>query len=146
MPSLSEMMMQGQWAPELEDQFQRDMILAPGWRDWRRGFIAREGVEPSIAPGGDYNYRLAWLSGATPEMDPGSGEVHGFSSADFPPFKDPIPLKAEDHPTAWKEGFLKKFNANPDVAAREGQLTPEMARYLVNAVMPKFGDMKWGNK
>ncbi len=114
----------------LEQQFQRDMIFAPGWRDWRRDFIKNVGGPPNTDPGGDYNYRLAWLAGATPELDPGTGEVHGFSSTALPPFKDAVNLKADNHPTMWKEDFMQQFGANPDLVARgEQPKTPGMNQF-----------------
>ena len=121
-------------AQNLGSEFQRDMHFAPGWREWRRDFIKNVGGQPNTEPGGDYNYRLAWLSGATPETDPGTGEVHGFSSARIPPFKDPVGLKSDNHPTMWKETFMKKFQANPDVVSREGTATPEMKEFINDQV------------
>ena len=116
-------------SPDLENQFQTDMMFAPGWRDWRKQFIDRVGGSPNTDPGGDYNYRLAWMSGARPDYDPGTKEVHGFSQTPFPPFREPLKLKAANHPTMWKQDFMERFGANPDIVAREGTATPEMQEF-----------------
>jgi hypothetical protein len=124
-----------------EDQerlFLRDLYFAPGWRDWRRGFMDDVGGPPNVSPGGDYNYRLAWQAGAVPQRDPASGAFHGLSSARVPPYKDPVPLKREDHPTAWKEAFWKTFGANPDLLPAE-KWTPEMKNWFEQSVFrPQF--------
>jgi len=101
-------------SPEDEAAFQRDMQFAPGWSDWRRDFIKNFGSEPNTAPGGDYNYRLAWLSGATPEYHEPSNSFHGMSSATIPPYDEPVNFKAEDHPTMWKESFMREYGFDPD--------------------------------
>ena len=116
-------------SPDLENQFQTDMMFAPGWRDWRKQFIGRVGGPPNTDPGGDYNYRLAWMSGAKPGYDPGSREIHGFTQADYPPFREPVRFKAMNHPTMWKQDFSERFGANPDVVMRQGTATPEMKTY-----------------
>ena len=120
-------------AEEDEDAFQRDVRAAPGWNQWYRQFQDRHGGPPNIRPGGDYNYRAAWLLGATPEYDPGTGEYHGLSSVEVPPFVQPYELKRAAHPTLWKEKFMQQFGANPDVASRDGTLTPEMRLFMQNA-------------
>ena len=153
MPGLAEMLSdgmpaklnRGEWSPELESNFNRDMQFAPGWRDWRREFIEREGVAPNTDPGGDYNYRLAYLAGATPGLDPGTGETHGHSRAIMPPYKDPVDLKAGNHPTAWKETFMQMFGKNPDIAIEANQLTPEMSEFITDEVIrPMAGGLNWG--
>lgn len=101
------------WSPESEQAFQRDMLFAPGWRDWRREFMNREGQPPVLAPGGDYDYRKAWLHGAAPQVDPGSGEVHGVSAVEAPPWAAPLSLKTKDHPTVWMEDFMQRFQQDP---------------------------------
>lgn len=122
-------------SPELEQDFQRDMQFAPGWSDWRRDFIKNVGKPPNIDPGGDYNYRLAWLSGKKPELDPGTGEVHGFSTVELPPFKEPVELKAINHPTMWKEDFMQRFRANPDLVAQGvEQKQPGMDQYASDLI------------
>jgi hypothetical protein len=90
------------------------------------------GGPPNTDPGGDYNYRAAWVGDAVPAMDPASGEFHGQSYAEIPPYK-PIALKSEDHPTQWKGEFMTQFGVNPDML-QEGQVTPEMEQFMQGEV------------
>ena len=98
-----------------ENQFQQDLFMAPGWRDWRRDFMRTQGGPPNVEPGGDYNYRLAWLLGAQPQLDQASGTFHGLSSAEASPYAKPFSLKSPNHPTAWMEGFMQKFGQDPNM-------------------------------
>lgn len=107
------------WSPEEEAAFQRDMAMAGPWGNWRRDFKARFGGEPNIAPGGDYNYRMAWRHGAAPQpYEHDQGHYHGFSSAAVPPYGY-LPLKAQGHPTAWMEKFMQHFGVDPHEATPE---------------------------
>ena len=117
---------------DLEDTFQRDMMFAPGWSNWRRDFIRHVGGAPNTDPGGDYNYRLAWLAGAAPEYHAPSDSYHGLSSAAIPPYAEPLGLKAPDHPTMWKEEFLQKHGFDPD--ERDAPWTKESARGLLGYI------------
>ena len=116
------------WTPGLEGSFMSDMQFAPGWRDWRRGFIDTMGGEPNLSPGGDYDYRRAWMHGAAPQIDPASGQWHGGSQVDAAPYANPIQLKSENHPTAWKQQFMDRFGQNPDLVGPSA--TPEMGDYF----------------
>ena len=118
---------------ELEEKFQTDLQFAPGWSDWRKGFVKNVGQNPNTEPGGDYNYRMAWLAGETPKLDPGTGEYHGNSVTTVPP-ANPIELKAENHPTAWKQKYMERFQTNPDIDIREGKMTDERARFINNSL------------
>lgn len=119
----------GGWSDDSEQRFQRDLYFAPGWRDWRRGFINEVGSPPNVAPGGDYDYRRAWLHGATPQMDPVSGAFHGLSAVAAPPYAEPLPLKSPDHPTAWMETFMQVFGVDPRVVRPE-EVTPAMIEFI----------------
>lgn len=118
--------------PPYEQQFQRDLQFAPGWRDWRRDFIRSEGSEPNTDPGGDYNYRLAWATGADPEYHAASNSFHGVSEAVVPP-RQPIPLKSSGHPTEWKAKFFNEFGFDPDVVPVE-QWRPEQLAFAQQEV------------
>lgn len=115
--------------PEQEQAFQRDMVFAPGWRQWRNDFIKHVGGPPNTDPGGDYNYRLAWMSGAAPQYHAPSDAYHGMSSAELPPYRDPVHLKQPDHPTMWKEAFYQKYGFDPD--EQGAPWTKESARGLL---------------
>ncbi len=113
---------------EQESLFQRDMLLAPGWRDWRRDFMRTQGGPPNTDPGGDYNYRAAWKYGATPQMS-SDGTFHGMSQVTAPPFADPVPLKQSGHPTEWKQFFYEQFGKDPDLLTPE-DVTPEIQLFF----------------
>lgn len=123
---------------EHERRFQRDMYFSPGWRDWRRDFIRNVGESPNIDPGGDYNYRLAWATGTDPEYHAPSGSYHGMSSAEMPPPFKRAPLKATDHPTAWKEGFYRRFGFDPD-AVPSDRWPKEAMEFAQGAVKEQLG-------
>lgn len=106
----------GDWSDDNEKSFQRDMMFGSPWSEWRRGFAAKVGQQPDLnSP--DYNYRLAWRYGAQPkkyEFD--SGAYHWPSVAEAPAF-GAVPLKAQNHPTAWMETFMQKFGTDPHSAS-----------------------------
>jgi hypothetical protein len=121
---------------EQELLFQRDMMFAPGWSDWRRGFERDYGQYPNTDPGGDYNYRAAWALGAVPEINQHDGRYHGFSQAEMPPYAQPVPLKQGGPPTEWKQKFMEKFGADPDGVEL---YSPEMLAFLrdlIDSQMP----------
>ena len=58
----------------------------------------------------DYNYRAAWKAGLTPQRDPyDKNKYHWPSSTESGDM-----LKSEDHPTAWKEHYMRITGENPD--------------------------------
>lgn len=125
------------WSPESEQRFQLAMMSQPGWRDWYRGFMAHFGGRPNLDPGGDYDYRRAFMYGAVPQVDPGSGEYHGLSTTGYapPPYREPLPLKAPDHATAWMEEFMQRFGIDPGVITAE-QVQPAMIDFMRSQVPP----------
>lgn len=113
-----------------EAQFQRDLHFAPGWRDWRRDFMRDVGMAPNTDLGGDYNYRLAWATRADPQYHEPSDSYHGMSRTEMPPPYAPADLKAQDHPTMWKQQFMELFGFDPD-AAEPGDWTQEAVDFLM---------------
>lgn len=93
-----------------EPAFQQDMQFAPGYRDWRIGFARQYGEPPNTDPGGDYDYRTAWAAGVKPELAH-DGTLHWASSTPGGRM-----LKAGNHPTHWKEIFMRQFGVDPDGA------------------------------
>ena len=85
--------------------------------DWFRGFVKQYGEEPDLRPmsddptkGPNYDYRKAWASGIRPEPDPyDNNRPHWPSSS-----PDGEMLKSKNHPTAWKEHFMRQYGVNPD--------------------------------
>lgn len=84
--------------------------------EWFKEFVNEYGEEPNLDTK-YYDYRKAWAAGVRPERDPydinpltGKGRYHWGSS-------DPSTgemLKSEDHPTAWKEHYMRATGQNPD--------------------------------
>lgn len=138
-PTIAQSLVNQLWSPDKENAFQRDMQFAPGWSNWRRDFTQRFGEAPNIAPGGDYNYRAAWMLGPPPEpYAPDNGHYHGTSSAIVPPFKEPVDFKSPDHPTAWMESFMRQFGLDPNDAVSNGTTTPEMRDFMLNSAVKQM--------
>lgn len=77
--------------------------------DWFKEFVKEYGEEPDLNTS-DYDYRKAWLMGITPERDPyDKNRYHWASSTSTGEM-----LKSADHPTAWKEYFMRDYGFNPD--------------------------------
>lgn len=122
-----------------EQQFQQAMYFQPGWRDWYRDFENARGRPPNIEPGGDYNYRLAWLNGADPQFHPESGTYHGTSEATVPPMGD-VELKSGNHPTRWMADFTTKYGTVPEEITPE-MVTPDMQRFASSGAIPSLGGL-----
>jgi len=115
--------------PKDEAEFQ-SWIRNTGWFD---EFVKEHGEEPDLNTK-DYDYRAAWKAGLEPERDPyDNNRFHWPSSLPSGEM-----LKSEDHPTAWKEYFMRDTGVNPDSL---GLKTKEDANiYLKNKEqeVPKF--------
>lgn len=101
--------------PNEEQQFQAWIRATP----WFQEFKQQYNEEPDLNTR-DYDYRAAWRAGIQPERDPYDGNRYHWPSS--------LPggqmLKAADHPTAWKETFMRETKQNPDAW---GLRTPEQA-------------------
>ena len=105
-------------APSREDEFQRGIRET----DWFKDFAAQYGEPPDLRPasedpalGPNYDYRKAWAGGIRPEPDPyDNNRMHWPSSLESGEM-----LKTDNHPTAWKEHFMRQYGVNPD------SLTPD---------------------
>lgn len=107
-------------SPEEEAQFQRDMATVGPYVAWRNEFAQRFGEQPNLAPGGDYDYRAAWLNGVVPQPYAyDDNAYHWPSSVPVPPFAQPLDLKAADHPTAWMEHYMRQYGVDPNEAAAQ---------------------------
>lgn len=77
--------------------------------DWFKEFAKEYGEEPDLNTT-DYDYRKAWQAGIRPVKDPYDQNRYHWSSS--------LPtgemLKAENHPTAWKEYYMRITGKNPD--------------------------------
>jgi hypothetical protein len=101
--------------------------------DWFKEFKAEYNEEPDLDTK-DYDYRAAWKAGVQPERDPyDKNRFHWPSSLPTGEM-----LKSAEHPTAWKEYFMRDTGVNPDAL---GLKTPEDA----NIYLKKNGDQKVPN-
>lgn len=101
---------------------EQEEVTFQGWAralPWFAEFKKEYGEEPDLnAP--EYDYRAAWKAGISPEPDPhDGGRFHWPSSLPSGQM-----LKSADHPTAWKEYFMRATGKNPDAL---GIKTPEQA-------------------
>lgn len=88
--------------------------------DWFKEFKAEYNEEPDLDTK-DYDYRAAWKAGISPERDPyDQNRFHWPSSLPTGEM-----LKSAEHPTAWKEYFMRETGVNPDSL---GLQTPEDAK------------------
>ena len=77
--------------------------------DWFKEFVNEYKEEPDLNTS-DYDYRKAFMMGIAPERDPyDQNRYHWASSTSTGEM-----LKASDHPTAWKEFFMRDYGYNPD--------------------------------
>jgi hypothetical protein len=76
---------------------------------WFLEFVNKYKEEPNL-DSKDYDYRAAWKAGIQPERDPYDGNSYHWPSS----LPDGKMLKAPDHPTAWKEYFMRDTGQNPD--------------------------------
>jgi hypothetical protein len=86
-------------SPEEEEKFQTWIKSLP----WHNEYIATYGEEPDLNTP-MYDYRGAWKAGEEPQRNPNDQNMYHWSSK----FKSP------EHPTMWKEEFMKKFGFDPD--------------------------------
>lgn len=92
---------------------------------WFGEFVKEYGEEPDLNTK-DYDYRAAWKAGVQPERDPYDNNRFHWPSS-LPGGKM---LKSAEHPTAWKEYFMRDTGVNPDSLNLK---TPEdAAKFLTN--------------
>lgn len=124
----------GPWTlpAEYETAFQRDMMFAPGFRDWYRSFNQRFGGAPDLNDP-EYNYRLAWAHGVVPTPYEHDGNFPHWPSElpAQPPRAQGQPLKAENHPTRWMQTFMDRYGVDPNEASPD-----TLARGLREGVVP----------
>lgn len=76
---------------------------------WFKEFKKQYGEEPDLNTK-DYDYRKAWAAGIRPVRDPYDNNRYHWSSS----LDDGTMLKSKDHPTAWKEYYMRMTGKNPD--------------------------------
>jgi len=102
---------------------------------WFNNFVSEYGEEPDLRPvnedpalGPNYDYRAAWNAGIRPEPDPYDNNKYHWPSS----LGDGTMLKTPNHPTAWKEYFMRQHGVNPDSLAPELVDQMRMQEGLIN--------------
>ena len=99
------------WTPDRERQFQTDMQMAPGYREWFHGFARRFGEAPNLNDP-SFNYRQGWAAGVRPEPYAHDDVRHWPSATPGGRY-----LKAPEHETRWMEHFMEATGVDPHEAA-----------------------------
>lgn len=114
------------WTPTHEAEFQKFMALDPSVLAWRRGFEAKHGEKPNTEDDPQFDYRRAFLNGDRPSVVEGDSVMHWPSTG-----------KAADHPTAWMEGFMQQFGADPATLPAEA-VTPAMQEFMTQELLRHY--------
>lgn len=121
---------------------------------WFKEYVKEYGEEPDLDTK-DYDYRSAWKSGVRPERDPFDKNRYHWASSN--PETGEM-LKSKEHPTAWKEEYMKRTGKNPDEVgitkeqagmAKGGQVKAQTKKLLEEGGMLQEGgtvDEESGNE
>jgi len=88
-----------------ERKFQEGIRKTPWFAEFKREY----GEEPDLNTP-EYDYRAAWKADIRPQRDKHDGGRYHWASS-LPGGKM---LKSENHPTAWKEMYMRQTGRNPD--------------------------------
>ena len=107
-------------------KFEREMGDSP----WAKEYQVRYGEAPNLyAP--EYDLYAAWKQGVQPQRDP-----YDQNSLHWPSrLPDGTMLKAQDHPTAWKEQAMNATGINPDAVGLTKDAWAEAAQA---STMPNY--------
>ena len=81
-----------------EAEFQDWIRQTPWYPEYKLKYREEPDLNTSV-----YDYRGAWKAGAVPQKNPNDNMYHW-----------PSKFKSEEHPTFWKEIFMRKFRIDPD--------------------------------
>lgn len=101
---------------------------------WFKEYVKEYGEEPNLNTS-DYDYRAAWKAGVRPVRDPNDKNRYHWSSSN--PETGEM-LKSKDHPTAWKEDYMRATGKNPD----EVGVTREQYREQMKPKMRNGGSVQ----
>ena len=89
-----------------ERRFLSGIMATPWYTEFQQNY----GEAPNLNRSADYDYRKAWANGVRPEKDPyDQNKYHWPSSTQSGDM-----LKSENHPTLWKEYYMRATGKNPD--------------------------------
>lgn len=77
--------------------------------EWFKEYVKEYDEAPDLNTS-DYDYRAAWKAGVVPERDSYDKNKFHWASSD----ESGKMLKSKNHPTAWKEYFMRATGSNPD--------------------------------
>lgn len=89
-----------------EQRFQSGIKALP----WYQEFIRDYGEPPDLSANSDYDYRRAWSLGIRPQRNQYDAGRYHWPSSD----STGAMLKSQNHPTLWKEHFMRAFGVDPD--------------------------------
>ncbi len=92
------------------DKEEQDFQAGIKKTEWFKEYVKEYGEEPDLNTK-DYDYRSAWKAGVRPQRDPYDKNRYHWSSSN--PETGEM-LKSKEHPTAWKEEYMKRTGKNPD--------------------------------
>ena len=113
-----------------EQQFQQWIRSTP----WFSEYVKQYGEEPDLNSK-DYDYRAAYRAGIVPQKDPYDNNRYHWSSS-APNGQE---LKAKNHPTAWKEDYMRITGGRDPSDAGQPTLTPQQAAELSAILQQRYG-------
>lgn len=126
------------------DKEEQDFQTGIKKTEWFKEYVKEYGEEPDLNTK-DYDYRSAWKAGVRPQRDPYDKNRYHWSSSN--PETGEM-LKSKEHPTAWKEEYMKRTGKNPDEAgitkeqagmAKGGQVKAQTKKLLEEGGMLQEG-------
>jgi hypothetical protein len=107
---------------DMAETKEREFMSGIQATDWYKEFEQQYGEPPDLRPmsddprlGPNYDYRKAWEAGMRPVRDPYDNNRYHWGSA----LPSGEMLKSANHPTAWKEHFMRQYGVNPDSLPEE---------------------------
>lgn len=117
-------------APAADEQKFQSWIRATPWFS---EYVKEYGEEPDLNAK-DYDYRAAFKAGIVPQRDPHDNNRYHWSSST----PQGVELKAKDHPTAWKEDFMR-ITGGRDPSDPGPVLTAPQASELSDVLKYRYG-------
>jgi hypothetical protein len=112
-----------------ERQFQSWIKATP----WYSEFTKEYGEPPDLNSK-EYDYRAAYRAGVVPQRDPYDNNRYHWASST----PGGVELKAVNHPTAWKEDYMRITGRDPSDPGQP-TLTPQQATELSGVLKYRYG-------
>jgi hypothetical protein len=105
--------------------------------NWYNEYMNEYGEPPDLSKDADYDYRKAVAAGAMPERSPEDNNRYHWPSS----LPDGTMLKTEEHPTAWKEFYMRSTGVDPDTVKNQDEATKVAIADKYKANMPDNRDI-----